>query len=129
MNIELTKLLSFLMEQNQAPAGTDNQAAYNIGDEMIGKWVIIRTRTAGVWYGKLAEKNRNEVILTSARRMWRWWAAESISLSAVAVHGIDPSRSKICGPVASVWLEAIEIIPTTTNASQSIDGCSHAQAE
>ncbi len=91
-----------------------------INDFAIGKEVIIRTYSAGVWFGVLKQKAGNEVILTKARRMYEWWAKESISLSGVARHGIKQDDSKICGELDSVWLEAIEIIPVTGNAAESI---------
>lgn len=94
--------------------------AKGINDFAIGKEVIIRTYSAGVWFGVLKQKAGNEVILTKARRMYKWWAKESISLSGVARHGIKQSGSKICGELDSVWLEAIEIIPVTGNAAESI---------
>lgn len=96
---------------------------------MIGKKVIIRTYSAGVWFGELAEKARNEVILKNARRMWRWWAKESISLSACAIYGIKHDQSKIVSPVESVWLEAIEIIPCTDAAIKSLEDAPHVSAE
>ena len=74
---------------------------------MIGKKVIIRTYSAGVWFGTLEQKDRNEVILANARRMWQWWAKEGISLSSVSVNGIKHEKSKIAEPVEAVWLEAI----------------------
>lgn len=94
--------------------------AKGINDYAIDKEVIIRTYSAGVWFGVLKQKAGNEVILTKARRMYKWWAKESISLSGVARHGIKQEDSKICGEVDSVWLEAIEIIPVTGNAAESI---------
>lgn len=94
--------------------------AKGINDFAIGKEVIIRTYSAGVWFGVLKQKAGNEVILTKARRMYSWWAKESISLSGVARHGIKQDDSKICGELDSVWLEAIEIIPVTGNAAESI---------
>ena len=94
--------------------------AKGINDFAIGKEVIIRTYSAGVWFGVLKQKAGNEVILTKARRMYKWWAKESISLSGVARHGIKQGDSKICGELDSVWLEAIEIIPVTGNAAESI---------
>lgn len=94
--------------------------AKGINDFAIGKEVIIRTYSAGVWFGVLKQKAGNEVILTKARRMYKWWAKESISLSGVARHGIKQEDSKICGELDSVWLEAIEIIPVTGNAAESI---------
>ena len=91
-----------------------------INDYAIGKEVIIRTYSAGVWFGVLKQKAGNEVILTKARRMYEWWAKESISLSGVARYGIKQGDSKICGELDSVWLVAIEIIPVTGNAAESI---------
>ena len=85
-----------------------------------GQEVIIRTYSAGVWFGRLKQKSGNEVILTEARRMWRWWAKESISLSGVALHGIKQEKSRIAGAIDSVWLEAIEIIPISGKAAESI---------
>ena len=86
----------------------------------IGQEVIIRTYSAGVWFGRLKEKEGDEVILTEARRMWRWWAKKSISLSGVALHGIKQEDSRIAGAVDSVWLQAIEIIPISGTAAESI---------
>lgn len=100
-----------------------------INDYCIDKNVIIRTYSAGVWCGTLSQKSGNEVILTNARRLWRWWAAESISLSGVANHGIIESKSKIAPMIEGVWLEAIEIIPTTEKAQKSIMGAQDAKAE
>ena len=95
----------------------------------IGKSVIVRTYSAGVWFGTLSQKSGNEVVLTNARRLWRWWAKESISLSGVANYGIFEEKSKIAPAVEGVWLEAIEIIPTTEIASKSISGAKDAKAE
>lgn len=107
----------------------NNSTQKCLGSQFIGKKVIIRTYSAGVWFGVLSEKLGSEVILTSARRMWRWQAAESISLSAVANFGIDRARSKICAAVDSVWLDAIEIISLTDVAIDSIEDASDVEAE
>lgn len=98
-------------------------------NSMIGKRVIVRTYSAGVWFGTLAEKSGKEVIIANARRMWKWYAAESISLSAVAIHGIKQSNSKICEAVDSVWLEAVELIPCSSVAVNSIEGAPIVKAE
>ena len=91
-----------------------------INDFAIGKEVIIRTYSAGVWFGVLKQKAGNEVILTKARRMWSWWAKESISLSGVARHGINQEKSRICGELDEIWLEAIEIIPVNGKSADSL---------
>ena len=101
--------------------GTKNTTTKSGFDSFaIGQEVIIRTYSAGVWFGRLKEKSGNEVILTEARRMWRWWAKESISLSGVALHGIKQENSRIAGAVESVWLQAIEIIPVSGKVAESI---------
>ena len=100
--------------------GMKNTAESGLNRFIIGQEVIIRTYSAGVWFGRLKEKSGNEVILTDARRMWRWWAKESISLSGVALHGINQEKSRIAGALESVWLQAIEIIPVSGKAAESI---------
>lgn len=95
----------------------------------LGETVIIRTYSAGVWCGSLAQKAGNEVVLKNARRMWKWWCKKSISLSGVAVYGIDRERSKIAAPVPLVWLEAIEIIPIAGEARDSIMEAEIVEAE
>lgn len=96
---------------------------------MIGKKCIVRTYAAGVFFGEIAEKSGSEVIVKNARRMWRWHAAESISLSAVAIHGIKEKQSKIAEAVPSIWLEAVELIPCSDKAIASIEGAPNVKAE
>lgn len=98
-------------------------------NNMLGKKCVVRTYSAGVWFGEVAEKSGNEVILKNARRMWYWHAAESISLSAVALHGINQAKSKIVAAVPVVWLEAIELIPASDKAVTSIEGAPNVKAE
>lgn len=95
----------------------------------INEKVIVRTYSAGVWYGTLKEKAGREVIITDARRMWRWQAAKSISLSGVVAYGIKDEGSKICPAVNAIWLEAIEIIPCTDGAIKSIEAAPDVEAQ
>ena len=113
MKVTLKEIAELLAMKNTA-------AASRLDSFAIGNEVIIRTDSAGVWFGRLQEKSGNEVILTEARRMWRWWAKESISLSGVALHGINQEKSRIAGAVDSVWLQAIEIIPISGKAAELI---------
>ena len=113
MEVTLKEIAELLgMKNTSAESGFNSFA--------IGEEVIIRTYSAGVWFGRLKQKAGNEVILKDARRMWRWWAKESISLSGVALYGINQEKSRIAGAVESVWLEAIEIIPISGKAAESI---------
>lgn len=96
---------------------------------LVGKKVIVRTYAAGVWFGELQEKRKNEVILKNARRLWRWKCLKGISLSEVALFGVDTAFSRICTPVPQVWLEAIEIIPVSEEAEKILSGAENAEAE
>lgn len=98
-------------------------------NEQIGEYVIVRTYSAGVWFGILAQKSGNEVILTEARRMYQWWCKKSISLSGVAKYGINQDKSKICPALDKVWLEAIEILSLTDEAIDSIRDAYDVEAE
>ena len=113
MKVTLKEIAELLGAKNTSAESGLNSFA-------IGQEVIIRTYSAGVWFGRLKEKSGKEVILTEARRMWRWWAKESISLSGVALYGIKQEKSRIAGAVASVWLQAIEIIPVSGEAAELI---------
>ena len=98
-------------------------------NNMIGKKCVVRTYSAGVWFGEVAEKSGNEVIVKNARRMWKWWAEEGISLSSVALHGVKHEESRIAEAVPAVWMEAIELIPASDKAIASIEGAPNAQAQ
>lgn len=116
------KQIAALLGQHQPQASTGLNG-------MVGKKCIIRTYSAGVWFGEVEQKAGNEVIIKNARRMWRWWAAESISLSAVALHGILHEKSKIAEAVPTIWLEAIELITASDKAIRNIEGAPNAKAD
>ena len=113
MKVSLKELAELLSMKNTAAESGFNGFA-------IGQEVLIRTYSAGVWFGRLKEKAGDEVILTKARRMWRWWAKESISLSGVALHGIQQEKSRIAGAVDSAWLPALAIIPVSGKPAELI---------
>lgn len=91
------------------------------GDKMIGKNVVVRTYSAGVFYGVLVSKNGKEVELKNARRLWYWDGAAS--LSQLSQEGVSkPENCKFPCEVPSVFLtEAIEILPLSDVAKQSLD--------
>lgn len=108
----------------------DSESVKNEGlCDQIGEYVIIRTYSAGVWFGKLEKKAGNEVYLTEARRMYQWWCAKSISLSGVAKYGIIKEKSKICPALERVWLEAIEILTLSDMAIKSLKEAKDVKAE
>jgi len=91
--------------------------------QLIGEWVIVRCRDAGVHFGKLKDYNGREVILEDSRRMWYWFAAQGHTLSGCAIHGIKQDKSKIAGKVKLIILpEANEILSCEESAVKSIGG-------
>ena len=106
-------------------SGKENTSSLN---QMVGKKCIVRTYSAGVWFGEIEQKEKDEVILKNARRLWYWKAKKSISLSAVAEFGIS-DESKVAPSVKNVWLQAIELIPASDVSITSIEGAKDAKAQ
>ena len=89
--------------------------------DFIGKKVIVRGDRSGVFFGTLKEKEGREVVLTNCRRLWYWEGAASISQLA-AEGTTNPGDCKFTVSVDEIGiLDAIEIIPCTENAVNSIE--------
>ena len=86
------------------------------------RYVIVRTRNAGVFAGTIIEKEKDEVVLVKARRLWYWSGAAS--LSQLAMEGVSrPNMCKFPVEVPHITLlGVIEIIDTTKEAQASIVG-------
>lgn len=82
----------------------------------------MRGDRSGVFFGTLAEKDGQEVRLEKCRRLWYWDGAASIS--QLAVDGVSaPDNCKFTVTVDEIEiLDAIEIIPCTDKANESIEG-------
>jgi hypothetical protein len=88
---------------------------------MIGEFVIVRTRSAGVHCGYIQEFTGHStcLILKEGRRIWRWRGANT--LNEVSLCGIDESYSRISEPVPTICLtEAIEVIPCSEEARKNL---------
>lgn len=85
------------------------------------RFVVVRSRGAGVWAGDFVEREGNVVTLANAIRLWFWTGA---SLSQVASEGpSDPIRCKFGLPVPRVEiLDTVEIQDTTATAAAGIKG-------
>lgn len=88
----------------------------------VGRKVIVRTYSAGVHFGEIIEKAGSEVILKQSRRLFRWKPKTGVSLTEVANHGLLGECSKVCEPVTSIWLNAIEIIDCSKQSILNIEG-------
>jgi hypothetical protein len=95
-----------------------------IGQDLIGKFVIVRTYSAGVFAAYLQKREGQEVEVSHAIRIWRWSGAAS--LSQLAMEGTkNPSECKFGVPVTKIILtQCIEILKCTVEAEESIKGVS-----
>ena len=85
---------------------------------MLGKFVIVRTYSAGVHTGYLREVAGTTVILAEARRLWSWSSA--FTLNEAALRGVGES-SRISEPVPEIYLsQAIEVIPCSKEAEANL---------
>ena len=83
-------------------------------------YFIVRTESAGVFAGYIAEQIGTTVKMTNARRLWYWNGAAS--LSQLSVDGVKyPQECKFPTEVPEVWLYGvIEVLPCSDKAKQSI---------
>lgn len=81
---------------------------------------IVRTYSAGVFAGYVKSREGQEAVVLSARRLWYWDGAAS--LSQLAVDGVSkPQNCKFPVEVERVELtNVIEVIPCTAKAKESI---------
>lgn len=91
-------------------------------DPWIGKYVIVRTRDAGVHAGILKVRYERLAELTESRRLWRWRVNgnKGVTLSDVAIHGLDAKDTKLGAPVSIILTEDCEIIECTPEAAANI---------
>ncbi len=94
----------------------------------VGKICIIRTYASGVFMALVVKQEGRMVEMGDARRLWSWKASEGISLSAVAVDGVDSKSCKLPQPTPShTVLDALEIIPASVKCIASVNSTPNAK--
>ena len=92
--------------------------------EQDGEYFIVRTYSAGVFFGKIKSLDRalRTAILTDARRVWYW--AGAASLSQLAADGTSkPEECKFpCALDNHEVFQVEEILPMTKKALKSLQG-------
>lgn len=98
-----------------------NPAPTAANSPLLGRYVLVRCRDAGVHTGVLESIDGRTCTLTDSRRLWYWKPADGQKfLSGVASAGLDAS-SKVGAPLERIMLtENCEIIQCTTKAEASI---------
>lgn len=85
----------------------------------IGKFVLVRTRDAGVHCGVLVSAAGRGCELSDARRIWRWRGANT--LNELSRGGAAEDYTRISQPVPSITLtENCEIIPCSDVAAENL---------
>lgn len=99
-------------------------------DALIGRYVIVRCSGAGVHAGTIKSRTPKEVTLVGARRLWRWRVKDNagVSLSDLAVNGLDKKDTKISAPVEVLLSDYHEIIICSQEAAESIAAFAVAKA-
>ena len=89
-------------------------------EQFLGKYCIVRTRSAGVFAGICQDLDGMQGVVADARRIWYW--AGAASLSQLATDGTSkPNQCKFPTAVSEVYLsEVIEVIHCTKRAEESI---------
>ena len=82
---------------------------------------IVRCDRAGVFYGEIVSRNGQEVEMKDVRNIW-YWDGAAIVMQLAAEGFSKQNTCKFSVPVESlVLLEAIQIIPCTDKAVESLD--------
>ena len=91
-----------------------------LGGEFVGDYVIIRSKSAGVFAGTLQNIVKDEATLKDTRWLWYWDGAAS--LDELALRGVSkPQNCKFPNEIPlRVVKEVIEIIPCAEEAIKSI---------
>lgn len=86
---------------------------------LINEYVLIRTYSAGVHFGKLIQREGKEAVLNESRRIWSWDGA--FTLSKVANNGVG--SGKLSETVDNFLVtEVIELMPLTSKAKEGLYG-------
>lgn len=104
--------------------------ASRITDNLIGKYVIVRSRNEGINAGYVETADETGIVLRNARRLWYHKPADQAVAwyEGVANSGLS-ADSKISTPVThKAIIEDYSVTVCTDKAQQSIEGApSHAQ--
>jgi hypothetical protein len=120
MNIDdLIKLAQLL----QPSKGDQTDGKLPLGNQFIGKYVIVRSRNEGINAGKVLELDHTGVILEDARRLYYHKPAnkELSWYEGVALEGLSKD-SKVGAEVTKLIVEDYSITVCTKEAEKSIRG-------
>ena len=100
----------------------ENNGKHKEENIMGNKYFIVRGNRSGVFFGKIAKREGREVEMAECRRLWYWEGAAA--RSQLALEGVTrPVSCKFTVTVPeAIILDAIELIPCSDKAVESING-------
>lgn len=126
LDIVADKVLNKILNADAEPIEmhTNFTNTQNIYNDLYKKIVIVRTCSAGVFYGKLKQVENDSLILNDCRRIWRWYGANN--LSNMALVGVtDKSQTRISPKTQNHLVKGfVEIIPMSIDAINNLDSVS-----
>ena len=88
-------------------------------NHLIGEFVLVRTRDAGVHCGYLRSLVDTVCVLEESRRVWRWRGANS--LNELSQNGASLEWTRISEPVPLIYLpQSIEVIPCSPKSTENL---------
>lgn len=89
---------------------------------MKGKYVIVRADRAGVFFGKLEEREGNDVKMTEVRKLHYWNGAAAVEeISMIGTKRPNDCRFTVTVPEMEVT-GVCQVIPCTKEAIEIIKG-------
>ncbi len=90
----------------------------------IGKKVLIRADRAGVFFGTLTAKDKDEVQLSNARKIHYWDGAAAVEQLSVS-GSTKPELCRVTMEVEEITImQVIQIIPLTKEAIKNLENIS-----
>ena len=121
----ILSLIDKLINSSAGDQVVDKSAApIDVKHDLIGEYVIVRSRNEGVNAGIVSSISNGSVSLKQCRRLW-WFKPKSNKSSwyeGVSIHGLS-NDSKVSEPVQlKVICEDFSITVCTKEAKESISG-------
>lgn len=112
---------------NGAPKGSESVEAKSLlGKNMVGQYVICRSRNEGINAGFVVEMDDTGIVLSDCRRIW-YHKPKDKSLAwyeGVAISGVSDD-SKLSAPVTKVIIEDYSLTVCTECARESIQSAEY----
>jgi len=114
----VSKLITIQKVSESEPSTTEKCQIHGA----FNRRVIVRSKDAGVLYGRYQGNDGDTVFLKDAVQMWKWKSLKGVSLIDVAKFGVDVKDCKFSSDSADVIVfSACAVIDVSDIASRSIE--------